>query len=86
MNPIVTHNPAVMQEVKPATVTLTLSVKAAQALAAVLAVVRVCDLDDNDLDERLVHKLSYPKRTMKAANTFGPVAIYFVPIQEGERK
>jgi hypothetical protein len=68
MLPHVTHNPAVMQEVSPATVTLTISTKGAQALAALLGNVAGCDLDDYDLDFRVIRELANGPRQFTVRN------------------
>ena len=75
MKTTVVHAPPVMQEVTPATVTLTMSVTAAQALSALLKVVRVCDLEQYDLSQHLIYELD-PKATLRAQNTYGDVAIW----------
>jgi hypothetical protein len=67
MKPTVTHNPPVMQEVSPATVTLTMSPKAAQALSALLTVVCCDELARMDLPHQLINILD-PDRVFRVVN------------------
>ena len=57
MKPTVTHNPAVMQEVSPPNVTLTMSVRAALLIGSLLRHVRTCDLEAHDIPTRTIDLL-----------------------------
>lgn len=81
MKPTVTHNPPVMQEVSPATVVLTMSTKAAKAIAALLCSVCCNELDRFDLPEGIIDLLDR-NREFKVSNTatgrgVGEIALRF---------
>ena len=73
----VTHNLAVMQEITPATITLTMSFEAARAIAALLSHVLCKDLDQFNIPEELIPLLHQGRPLQLRNESSGGLRLYF---------